>query len=69
MTFDKTLDAIMKLDHASKEVLFEILGKRLIDEKRAKIAKNAVLARKELAKGLLKPQRISDVLRELKMDK
>lgn len=41
VTIDSTLDDIMKLDFASREMLLEILQKRQIEARRNEIAKTA----------------------------
>ena len=51
MTFDRKLDEIMKLDYSSKELLFDLLQKRLIEERRNQIATNAKKSKKEFSKG------------------
>ncbi|MBI4945051.1 MAG: hypothetical protein HY840_01470 [Bacteroidetes bacterium] len=54
-TIDKALDTIMKLDFYSREMLLDILKKRIIEERRNDIAKNARIGKKEFTKGKYKP--------------
>lgn len=68
MTLDKTLDAIMKLDYASQEVLFDILQKRLVEERRNQIAKNAISAKRDFAKGKLKSKSALEIISDLSKD-
>jgi hypothetical protein len=65
MTFDKTLDAVMKLDYDSKELLIELVRKRLVEERRKKIAREAAKTRRNFQKGKLKPKTAAQVIKEL----
>ena len=65
MTFDKTLDAIMQLDFSSREVLFEVLKKRLIDERRKMMAKKGAKAMSDFKKGKLKMMSAEDAIATL----
>ena len=65
MTIDKTLDAIMKLDYASREIIYEVLHKRLIEEKRKRISSNAAKSKKEFSKNALKTKSASKIIKEL----
>jgi len=50
-TIDKVLDSIMKLDLYTQEMILDILSKRIIEERRSEIRKNAKQAKSELSKS------------------
>jgi len=50
-TIDSTLDDIMKMDFASREMILEILQKRQIEARRNEIAKNAKKSVKDYLAG------------------
>ena len=52
MIFDRTHDEIMKLDYSSKELLFDLLQKRLIEERRKQFATNAKNQRRNFQKEI-----------------
>lgn len=54
MTFDKTLDAVMQLDFTEREMLLEVLNKRMIEEERKKIAFDGMKEIKALKKNKIK---------------
>jgi hypothetical protein len=64
-TFQQTLDEFMQLDFSSKEMLLDILNKRMAEERRKKIAANAKKAKTELKKGEITPSSASDIIDEL----
>jgi hypothetical protein len=53
VTIDSTLENIMQLDYASREMLLEILQKRQIEARRDEIAKTAKRTLKEYHSGKL----------------
>ena len=65
VTLDKTLDQVMKLDFASREILLEVLSKRSMEERRKTLASNAKKARSNYKKGKSKPLSIADTLRQI----
>ena len=68
MTFSKTVDAVMKLDFASREMLVELLQKRLHQERRNQIARAAAKAKKDFAKGILKTKTAAEIIKELQKE-
>jgi len=68
MTFDKTLDEIMKLDYSSKELLFDLLQNRLVEERRNQIAANAKKSKKEFSKGKLVAKSAAEIIHDLDAD-
>ena len=64
-TIYSTLEDIMKLDFASREMLLEILQKRQIEARRDEIAKNARQTLKEYRSGKLRPQTAEEIIEEL----
>jgi hypothetical protein len=65
VTIDSTLDAIMQLDYASREMVLEILKKRQIEARRDEIAKNAKKSLKEYRAGQTKPMTAKEVIDRL----
>ncbi len=65
VTINQTLDTIMQLDVASREMLLEILQKRQIEERRDAIARNAKQAKKAYKAGKIAPASAVDVIRTL----
>jgi hypothetical protein len=51
ITIDSTLDDIMQLDFASREMLLEILQKRQMEARRSEMAKNAKQSLKHYHNG------------------
>jgi uncharacterized protein YdaU (DUF1376 family) len=62
ITLDETLDSIMKLDFSSREILLEILKKRLVEERRVEIEKNAKQAKAAFKSGKLKSTSAKDAI-------
>ena len=54
-TIDQTLDTIMQMDVSSREMLLEILQKRLIEERRSEIANNGKQAKADYKSGKILP--------------
>jgi hypothetical protein len=65
ITIDSTLDEIMKLDFASREVLLEVFQKRQADARRDEIAKTAKSSIKHYKAGKSKPLSADDVVAHL----
>jgi hypothetical protein len=65
VTIDSTLDDIMKLDYASREMLLEILQKRQIEARRDEMAKNAKRSLKEYHSGKLAALTADEVIEKL----
>lgn len=55
VTISSTLEDIMKLDYASREMLLEILQKRQIEARRDVIAQDAKISIKEYRSGKTTP--------------
>jgi hypothetical protein len=64
-TIDSTLESIMQLDFQSREMLLEILQKRQIEARRAKIAKTANQTLKEYHSGQLHASTADEVIKKL----
>jgi len=64
-TLNSTLEDIMQLDFASREMLLEILQKRQVEARRDDIAKNARKTLKEYRSGDLVPQTAEEVIEKL----
>ena len=65
VTINSTLEDIMQLDFASREMLLEILQKRQIEARREEIAKNGKQALKEYRSGKIRPQTAEEIIEEL----
>lgn len=65
VTIDSTLEDIMQLDYASREMLLEILQKRQIEARRSEIAKTAKQTLKEYKSGNIQPLDASEVVKKL----
>jgi hypothetical protein len=65
VTINSTLEDIMQLDFASREMLLEILQKRQIEASRDEIAKAAKQTLKEYRSGKLSPLTADEVLKKL----
>jgi len=66
VTIDSTLETIMQLDFASREMLLEILQKRQIEARRNEIAKTAKQSLKEYQSGTNTPLTADEVVKKLK---
>lgn len=60
-----TLDAVMSLDAISRKMLFDILQKRQIEERREEIARDAQKALKEYRSGKLISLTLEEAFNEL----
>jgi hypothetical protein len=65
VTINSTLEDIMQLDHASREMLLEILQKRQIEARRSEIAKVAKQTLKEYKSGNILPLDGDEVVKKL----
>jgi len=65
VTINSTLEDIMQLDFASREILIEILQKRQIEARRHKIAKTAKKSLREYRSGINAPLSADDVIAKL----
>jgi hypothetical protein len=65
ITINSTLEDIMKLDYASREMLLEILQKRQIEARRDEIAKTAKQTLKEYHSGKILPLSATEVVKKL----
>jgi hypothetical protein len=61
VTIDSTLDEIMQLDYASREMLLEILQKRQTEARRDEMAKTARHTLKEYHSGKISPLSAEEV--------
>jgi hypothetical protein len=65
VTINSTLDDIMQLDFASREMLLEILQKRQIEARRNEIAKTAKKSLKEYQSGNNVPLSADEIIDRL----
>ena len=65
VTIDSTLEDIMQLDYASREMLLEILQKRQVEARRDEMAKAAKQSLKEYHSGKITPLDADEVVRKL----
>lgn len=65
VTFQEALDIIESLPEYQQEDLIEIIRYRLIEHRRASLAKNIREAREEYARGEVKRGTVDDLMREL----
>ncbi|HEY2582870.1 MAG TPA: hypothetical protein VGI43_13740 [Mucilaginibacter sp.] len=65
VTINSTLEDIMQLDYASREMLLEILQKRQIESRRDEIAKSAKQTLKEYHARKITPLDADDVIKRL----
>ena len=65
VTINSALEDIMQLDYASREMLLEILQKRLMEERRNEIAKTAKQTLKEYHLGSFEPLTADEVIKKL----
>ena len=65
ITINSTLEDIMKLDYASREMLLEILQKRQIEARRDEIAKTAKQTLKEYHSGKILPLSAAEAVKKL----
>jgi hypothetical protein len=65
ITFQEALDIVESLPESQQEDLIDLIRRRLIEQKRQKIAKGIREARKEYAKGEVKKGSVDDLMKEL----
>lgn len=65
VTINSTLEDIMHLDYASREMLLEILQKRQVEARRDEIAKNAKKSLKGYRSGKLPAFTAEEVIEKL----
>ena len=65
VTLDQSLDTIMQMDFASREMLLEILQKRQIEDRRKEIADNAKRAKADFNSGKITAANAADIIRTL----
>lgn len=65
VTINSTLEDIMELDYASREMLLEILQKRQIEARREEISKKAKSTLKEYNSGKILPLTAEEVIKKL----
>jgi hypothetical protein len=65
VTIDSTLEDIMQLDFASREMLLEILQKRQIEARRDEMAENAKHSLKDYQSGKITPLTADEAIKKL----
>ncbi|MDI6783026.1 MAG: hypothetical protein QME64_02900 [bacterium] len=65
ITFDDAINVVESLPEDQRESLIEIVHRRLIDERRNKLAQSIKQAKKEFASGAMKQGTVDDLMREL----
>lgn len=65
VTFSEALELIESLPEEDRRDLLDIVRRRLVEERRAGIAKSIQAARGECARGEVKRGTVDDLLREL----
>jgi hypothetical protein len=66
MQFEKVLENAEKLNIEDKEILIEIINKRLIEEKRNTIFKNYLKAKDDLKKGNVERGGVAELMQGIK---
>jgi hypothetical protein len=66
VTINSTLEDIMQLDYASREMLLEILQKRQIEARRSEIAKTAKKTLREYQSNSMPSRSAEEVIEKLK---
>jgi hypothetical protein len=64
--FNQALDDVMALDETSRELLLEVVKKRMIDKERADLAQAITDSRAELKSGKLKAKSAKQIIDKLK---
>ncbi len=64
-TIDQTLDTIMQMDISSREMLLEILQKRMIEERRREMAMNGKQAKADYKSGKILSGTAADIILSL----
>jgi hypothetical protein len=65
VTFSEALELIESLPEEDRRDLLDIVRRRLVEERRAEIAKSIQAVRGECARGEVKRGTVDDLLREL----
>lgn len=65
VTFSEALELIESLPEEERRDLLDIVRRRLVEERRAEIAKSIQAAREEWVRGEVKRGTVDDLLREL----
>jgi hypothetical protein len=65
ITFQKALEAIESLPEEQRESLIDIVKRRLIEERRERLAQRIGEAREEYKRGEIKKGTVDDLMREL----
>ena len=65
ITFQKALEIIESLPEEQRESLMDIVKRRLIEERRDRLAQSIKKAREEYRRGEIKKGSVDDLMREL----
>ena len=65
INFGETLDLVMNLPTNEKEMLIDIVNKRLIDEQRSELADYAAKVRNAYLRSEIKSKPFDDIIKEL----
>ena len=65
ITFQEALDIIESLPESQQEDLIDLIHRRLVEQRRQKIARSIKGGRKEYAKGRVKRGSVDDLMKEL----
>ena len=64
-TFQKALEIVESLPEEQRESLMDIVKRRLIEERRDRLAQSIVEAREEYKRGKIRKGTVDDLMREL----
>lgn len=64
-TFDEALDIIESFPEEQRESMVEIIKRRLIEERRERLAQTVKEAREEYARGEVRRGTVDDLMREI----
>ncbi len=65
ITFDKVIELVESLPEEQRESLIEIVKKRLLEERRDRLAQSIKEAKEEYTKGEVRKGTVDDLMREL----
>ncbi|MBI4746579.1 MAG: hypothetical protein HY786_08600 [Deltaproteobacteria bacterium] len=65
ITFDEALELVESLPEEQRETLVEIIKRRLIEERKNKLARSIKKGREEFASGKIRKGNLEDLMREL----
>ena len=65
-TYGQVLDLIEALPEDQQKSLVDVVGKRLVERRRAALVRSVQEARKEFKSGKLRPATPSDIIRKLR---